>query len=159
MKANLKSFIPRVFLDSSGLISAVITTREHTPIYRLVMLGEQAVIDLRISREVISDVERFVQGRNAAMLPKIAEIIDKGRMAIVPEPREETIAQCEALIGYRPDARILAAAIECAADVLVTFDATHLLGNPNIKPPEASVMVMNAQECLDWCFAQWQSGR
>jgi len=165
---------PKVFLDSSGFLSAVITPRESTPrestprestprestpIYRLVMLGEQEVIDLRISREVISDVERFIRGRNPALLPKVAEIIDKGRMAITSEPNEDTIVLCKALTGYRPDARILAAAIECAADVLVTFDSTRLLGNPSIKPPEVAVMVMNAKDCLEWCFAQWQSGR
>lgn len=150
---------PRVFLDSSGLISAVITVSARTPLYRLILLGEQEVIDLRISREVLSDVERFVRSRNPAMLPQVAEIIAKGHMATTPEPNEDTIARCELLTGYRPDARILAAAIECAADVLVTFDRTHLLGNPKICPPEVSVQVMNAQDCLEWCFAQWQSGR
>ena len=44
------------------------------------------------------------------------------------------------MTGYRPDARVPAAAIECAADVLVTFDSTHFLGNPSIKPPEVAVM-------------------
>lgn len=150
---------PKVFLDSNGFISAVITTSERTPIYRLVMLGEQEVIDLRISREVISDVDRFVRARNPALLPKVAEIMAKGRMAITSEPNEDTIVMCEALTGYRPDARILAAAIECAADVLVSYDTAHLLGNPQIKPPEVSVMVMNAKDCLEWCFAQWQSTR
>lgn len=123
------------------------------------MLGEQDVLDLRISREVISDVERFVRARNPALLSTVAEIMDKGRMAITSEPNEAMIVRCEALTGYRPDARILAAAIECAADVLVTFDSTHLLGNPKIKPPEVSVLVRNAKDCLEWCFAQWQSGR
>lgn len=157
MRAKPELFQPRVFLDSSGLISAVITPRERTPLARLIMLGEQSVIDLRLSREVISDTERFVQRYNATLLPKLAAVIDQGRMAITPEPNEGTIARCEALTGYRPDARILAAAIECAADVLVTFDKTHLLGNPKIMPPTVSVIVMNAQDCLDWCFAQWQS--
>ena len=150
---------PRVFLNSSGFISAVITPRESAPIYRLVMLGEQDVIDLRISRKVISDVERLVRGHNPAQTPKVAEIIDKGRMAITPAPNEDTIVMCEALTGYRPDARILAAAIECAADVLVTFDSIHLLGNPSIKPPEVAVIGMNAKGCLEWCFAQWQGAR
>ena len=159
MRAPITKSPPKVFLDSSGFISALITPRENTPIYRLVMLGEQGVIDLRISREVISDVERFVRGRNPTLLPKVAEIIALGRMAITSDPNDDTITQCEALTGDRPDARILAAAIECAADVLVTFDSTHLLGNPHIKPPEVSVMVMNAQDCLEWCFAQWQSAR
>ena len=150
---------PKVFLDSSGLISALITPRETTPIYRLVMLGEQSVIDLRISREVVSDIERFVRARNPDLLPTVAEIIAKGHMAITAEPNEDTIVRCTALTGYRPDARILAAAVECAADVLVTFDSAHLLNNPKIKPPEITVMVMDAKQCLEWCFAQWQSNR
>ena len=157
MRTKPELFQPRVFLDSSGLISAVITPRERTPLARLIMLGEQFVIDLRLSREVISDTERFVQRHNAVMLPKLAAVIDQGRMAITPAPSEDTITRCEALTGYRPDALILAAAVECAADVLVTFDKTHLLGNPKIKPPASAVMVMNAQQCLDWCFAQWRS--
>lgn len=148
-----------MFLDSNGLISAVITPRESTPIYRLVMLGEQSVIDLRLSREVIADVERFIRRRDAALLPKVADIIAKGRMATTPEPNEDTIARCEELTGYRPDARILAAAIECDADILVSFDRAHLLGNPKIKPPDVRVQVMTAKDCLEWCFAQWQSER
>ena len=159
MRTRLELFQPRVFFDSSGLISAAITPREGTPLTRLITLGEQFVIDLRLSREVISDTERFVRRYDAALLPILAEIIDKGRIAIVQEPSNETIKLCETLTGYRPDARILAAAIECAADVLVTFDKTHLLGNPKIKPPQCGVMVMNASDCLEWCFAQWQVRR
>ena len=80
MRTKPEPFQPRVFLDSSGLISAVISIKECPPIYRLVMLGEQVVIDLRVSREVISDVERFVRSYNPALLTKLAAIIDKGRM-------------------------------------------------------------------------------
>jgi len=159
MRTKPELFQPRVFLDSSGLISAAITVREGTPLTRLIALGEQFVIDLRLSREVISDTERFVRRYDIALLPILAEIIDTGRMAIVQEASDETIKLCETLTGYRPDARILAAAMECAADVLVTFDKTHLLGNPKIKPPQCGVIVMDAQDCLEWCFAQWQTRR
>ena len=159
MRTKPELFQPRVFFDSSGLIAAIITPHERTPLSRLIGLGEQFVIDLRLSREVISDTERFVRRYDAAVLPRIAEVIDTGRVAIVQEPSDETIRLCETLTGYRPDARILAAAMECVADVLVTFDKTHLLGNPKIKPPECNVMVMNASDCLEWCFAQWQARR
>ena len=159
MRTRPELFQPRVFLDSSGLISAIITPRERTPLSRMIMLGEQSVIDLRLSREVISDTERFVRRYDAVMLSRLEVIIDTGRMAIVQEPSENAINLCETLTGYRPDARILAAAMECAADVLVTFDKTHLLGNPKIKPPQCGVIVMDAQDCLEWCFAQWQTRR
>lgn len=121
------------------------------------MLGEAGVLDLRISREVIGDVERFVRARKPDILPKIAQIIDRAGAAITAEPAEETIAFCEQLTGYRPDARILAAAMECAADVLVTYDSTHLLGNSKIAPPDTSILVQNPKDCLEWCYHQWLS--
>lgn len=93
---------------------------------------------------------------NAAILPKLALLIGEGRMVITPEPNEETVKLCEALTEYRPDARILAAAMECAANVQMTFDKTRLLENLKIKPPQCDVLVMDAQDCLERCFAQWQ---
>lgn len=147
---------PKLFLDSAALCSLIISSTEGTPMERLVLLGEAGIVELRISREVVSDVERFVRDRNPASLPKVAEIMSKGKMILVPEPSRETIDRCELLTRYRPDARILAAAMECLADVLVTYDRTHLLGNKKIKPPKASVIVMEPQECLDWCFEQWK---
>ena len=69
-------------------------------------------------------------------------------MAITSEPNEDTIVRCGALTGYRPDARVLAAVIECTADVLVIFDSIHLFGKPSIKPPEVAVIGMNAKGCL-----------
>jgi predicted nucleic acid-binding protein len=124
--------------------------------HRLLALGEANVIVLRTSREVIGDVERFARNRNPALLPMLAEIITTANVAITPNPNEATIAFCESLTGYRPDARILAAAIECAADVLLTHDATHLLGNSRIQPPDVAVMVMNPRDCLEWCFRDWR---
>ena len=155
MRAATTKPKPKLFLDSSGLISAVISPTEASPVYRLVMLGEANIVDLRLSREVIGDIERFIWARNPAMMPRVAAMIDRGRIATAPDPSEETIVFCETLTGYRPDARILAAAIECAADILVTYDSMHLLDNPNIKPPDVSVMVMKPKDCLEWCYEQW----
>ena len=148
---------PKVFLDSSGLISSMISTRVGTPMHRLLALGEGNAIDLRTSREVISDAERFARHKNAALLPRAAALVAFANLAITTEPSESTIVFCESLTGYRPDARVLAASIECGADVFVTHDKTHLLGNPKIRPPQVAVLVMSPQDCLRWCFKQWKS--
>jgi hypothetical protein len=55
---------------------------------------------------------------------------------------------CEQLTGYRSDARILAAAEECLADILVTHDRKHFVGNPLISPPDTHSRVKTAQEAL-----------
>ena len=123
------------------------------------MLGEANALDLRISREVIGDTERFIRRHNPAMLPFMAEVITQGRIATAPDPSKETVDFCETLTGYRPDARILAAAVELAADILVTHDRTHILGNPKIVPPAVTVMVMNPKESLEWCYQHWMDSR
>ena len=150
---------PKLFLDSTALIAAVITKSESSAIYRIIALGEPNVLDMRISREVIGDVERFVRARNSAMLPLMAQAITRGNIATTSEPNKETVDYCETLKGYRPDARILATAVESAADILVTHDKQHLLGNCKIKPPGIEVMVMTPQECLEWCFERWAENR
>jgi predicted nucleic acid-binding protein len=147
------------FLDSSALCSAMISPNEGAWVQRILTLGEKGVIDLRISGEVLGDVERFVRQLNPAMLPKIAQIIALGNIEVTLPPDPSTTALCNELIGYLPDARILASAVECGADVLVTYDSEHLRGNPKIKPPAVSVLVMNPKEFLDWAYVQWRNGR
>jgi predicted nucleic acid-binding protein len=149
----------KLFLDSTVLISAVIAQSEKADSYKLMVLGELDIVDLRISREVISDVDRFVTARNPAMLPLVAKLIVTANIAVTPDPNQETVDACECLTGYRPDARILAAALEVAADVLVTHDKKHLLGNPMIKPPKADILVKSPQDCLHWCFEHWKDSR
>jgi predicted nucleic acid-binding protein len=148
---------PKLFLDSAALISAIISPLESPPIKRIIALGEAQVLDLRVSREVIQDVERFIRARNATLLPRMAQAMTQGRMAEVLDPNKETVDFCETITNYRPDARILAAAIESDVDILVTYDSQHLLANPKIAPPDVRVMVMNPKDALEWCFEQWTS--
>jgi hypothetical protein len=54
------------------------------------------------------------------------------------------------LTGYRNDAKILAAAEECLADVLVTWDRQHLLDNPLISPPDTHCRAKSPADALDW---------
>jgi hypothetical protein len=119
------------------------------------MLGEAGVLDLRASREVAGDTERFIRARDEQLLPVMAEVFARANIATTEPPNKDTIDFCETLTGYRPDARILASAIECAADVLTTYDSKHLLGNLRIRPPDVAVMVLNPKDTLEWCYRQW----
>lgn len=148
-----------LFLDSSALISAIINQNAASPMQRIVALGERKVLDLRISAEVEGDAERFIRKRSVTMLPIMSEIIVKGNIATTLPPNQETIDLCVELVGHVPDARILAAAIEAAVDVLVTHDKTHLVGNGKIKPPEVELLVRNPEDALDWCGDQWLKNR
>ena len=149
----------KLFIDSSALISGVLSSDDGPPMRGIVALGEMSVLDLRISNEVQGDAEYIVRKRAPASLHIVAELIVKGNVATIPDPNDDTVKRCSVLTGYLPDARILAAAIECAADVLVTFDGEHLLGNASIRPPDASILVMTPKDCLEWCANEWLKTR
>ena len=147
----------KLFLDSVSLISGVLASNDGHPMRRIVALGAMNVLDLRICYEVQGDVERFCNNRDPGLRKILASLIVAGNIATVPDPNKETVDKCTKLTGYAPDARILAAALECAADILVTHDKQHLLGNAKIKPPEAYILVMNPQDALAWCADEWMT--
>lgn len=68
----------------------------------------------------------------------------------IPNPNNKTIKDCIEMTGYLPDARVLAAAVECEADLFVTFDTEHFLQNPLIGPPNTKLRVVDAYKALDW---------
>lgn len=49
-----------------------------------------------------------------------------------------------------------AAAEECIADIFVTHDKQHFLGNPLFSPPDTRCRVRTAQETLEWCLQKLQ---
>ncbi len=145
---------PRVFLDSSALIAAILSPREDSASRRLLRLGEAGVVALRASREVLRDAEYLVRRRNPALLPLLALLLDQANVKIVSNAPEEMIEQCLEMTGYLPDARVLAAAVECGADIFATYDTEHFLQNPLIGPPRTRLRVTDAHQAVEWCLAQ-----
>lgn len=142
---------PRVFWDSSALITAVMSRKPHSEARQLLELGDLGLVDMRLCAEVVSDAEYIVGKRRPDLLPDVALTLHYANFAgetARPDPR--TVAQCLELTAYRPDARVLACAVECEADILVTGDRDHFLGNPLIGPPRTHVRVMDPYHALEW---------
>jgi hypothetical protein len=95
-----------------------------------------------------------IPDKASSLIEMVAENLVLARVMNASEPDESSVRECTAITGYRPDARILAAAIETACEVIVTRDKTHLLGNPNIGAPRTDIVVMDVVEALDWCREQ-----
>ena len=142
---------PRLFWDTSALMDATFAL-EDSPYYDLFRLGETKAVDMRISPDVTCECEGVLRSYGKEMVALLAIALDEANFAITSLPSEDTIDYCEQLTGYRSDAKILAAAEECLADILVTHDKTHFIGNPLISPPDTHCRVMTAQESLDWCL-------
>ena len=145
---------PILFWDSAALIRAVMG-ESRDPYRQLLQWGEIGAVDMRLSRDVMRETERVLRRYGEDVIEDFARLLDRARFALTLDPTEETVNWCIELTGYRPDARILAAAHECNADVLLTLDREHLLGNPLLGPPDMRCVVRSPQECLEWLRKRW----
>lgn len=142
---------PRVFWDSSGIITAIYSKKPHSAARQLLQLGDLGFVEMRYCRDVVRDVQYLVQRNRPELMPQLALTLDRAEfVGEAAQPAPETVSACMAMTAYRPDARVLACAIECDADVFVTTDKQHFLGNPLIGPPAARCRVMTPHEALEW---------
>ena len=81
-------------------------------------------------REAQGVLQALLGGDSKRVKVLLAENPAMANIAIAPPPSEVMVLQCLDLTHYRPDARVLAAAIERDFEVLVTYDKTHLLKIP-----------------------------
>lgn len=139
---------PVLFWDSAALIRAILKPR-NDPYRQLLEWGEAGVVDNRISRDVLREVEHVVARFDDNSIADLASILDRADFAIASEPDPGSVRDCYERTGYLPDARIVAAAHECNAEFLLTFDRAHLLGNPLLGPPDTNSRVVTPHECLD----------
>src|SRR5579871_451966 len=137
---------PRLFWDSSGLIAAVMSSNEDSPGHLLLQLGETNAVDMRVSREVLQDCDRVLRRINPERVRQLAVILHEANIATTLDPNRETVERCLEMTGYEPDARVLAAAIECDADLFLTQDTKHFLQNPLIGPPDTRLRVMTPKQ-------------
>jgi hypothetical protein len=109
---------------------------------------------MRISPDVLRECERILRygQQSEAKVRLLADALSSANFATTPPPDDKTVDYCEQLTGYRADARVLAGAEECLADLLVTHDKQHFLGNPLIGPPDTNCRVRTADEALTWCL-------
>ena len=142
---------PPIFWDSSALLDAIFA-RDDSPYYDLLALGETDAVDMRVSPDVLRECQTILRRHGEEPVSLLAIALSEANFATTPIPNDDTVDRCEQLTGYRNDARILAAAEECEADILITHDKQQFLGNPLISPPDARCRVMTAEDGLDWCL-------
>jgi predicted nucleic acid-binding protein len=153
--------IPKLFLDTSVIIAATLSENSASPGRRLFKMGEVGLVSLWVSYDVIREAENVLKGiglQNYLRLQAVlAESLVLANVATTADPSESTIQMCVGLTNYRPDAKVLAAAIERDCEVLVAYDKKHLLANPGIGPPNTKIVVMAGGEALDWAIDQVQT--
>lgn len=149
---------PKLFLDTSLIIAAILSENPDSPGRRLFKMGEVELVHLWVSRDALRETEGVLQRLTGEDYPTfraiLAETLVLANVATTAAPDQTTIQRCLDLTNYAPDAQVLAAAIERDCEVLVTYDKQHLLKNPKIGPPNTRLVVMSGGEALDWAVDQ-----
>ncbi len=121
----------RAFLDTSALVAAIWS--EEGGGRMVLRLGEAGVVRIVVSRQVLAEIERTLRSRAPHALATLAVLLDQLRVEVAPEPGREVLATCQALVGHRGDAMILAAAIAAPPDYFVTPDRERFLDNAKLR--------------------------
>lgn len=114
---------PRILLDSSVLIAAALSRRGSAN--DLVLLAAERKVTLIIRPFILSEVERNVARKASARLPNLYDLMESVSFERCEPPASLVVS--EAAHVEPKDAEIVAAAVTSKADLLVTYDAKHLL--------------------------------
>jgi predicted nucleic acid-binding protein len=118
----------RAFLDTSVLFAAVVS---ETGGARLILkLGEAGVIHLWVGPWVLQEADGVLERKSPKSKAYFALLLDRSQVQVGPEAGEVALKPALEVIAYRPDAQVLAEALEVSVDYFVSFDREHLLGHP-----------------------------
>ena len=87
------------------------------------------------------------------LLPLLAGLLHQAQAQVGPAALGGTAGTAAAVVDYAPDARVVAEALACQADYLVTHDQEHLLRNPRLG--DLPCQVGSPGDCLAWLRQRW----
>ena len=115
----------KVFLDTSVVFAAVLSPAGGAR--KLFQLGEAGLLKLLIGPNVLRECDEVVRRKAPASLPTLAQLLEIGRVETSPAPTRKMIEFARSMVGYEPDANVLAEAISAEPDWFVTHDKEHFL--------------------------------
>lgn len=115
----------KVFLDTSVVFAAVLSPTGGAR--KLFQLGEAGLLRLFIGRNVLRECDEVVRRKAPASLPTLAQLLEIGRVETTPAPTRKMVEIARSIVGYEPDAYVLAEAISAEPDWFVTHDKEHFL--------------------------------
>lgn len=144
----------RVFLDTSAVFAAVLSATGGAR--ALLKMGESGAIGVWLGPMVLKEADEVFRRKAPDLLPLLATLLHQAQAQTGPPATAEQQARTAALVDYAPDARIVAEALACQADFLVTHDQQHLLRNPRLDV--LPFRVGTPGDCLAWLRQQLIGG-
>ena len=127
----------KVFLDTSVVFAAVLSPTGGAR--KLFRLGEAGLLKLFMGPNVLRECDEVVRRRAPASLSTLAQLLEIGQVETTPAPTRKKIEFARSLVGYEPDADVLAEAISAEPDWFVTHDKEHFL--KELKDPDLVFLI------------------
>jgi predicted nucleic acid-binding protein len=99
----------------------------------ILKLGEAQVLAIRVSPDVLRELEGALRRKAHQSLGALALLLDRSNVRSVRPAAETTVDRCQELVHYSADALVLAAAWEADAHYFVTLDREHFLSNEALR--------------------------
>lgn len=118
----------KLFMDSSALMAGILSAEGGAR--ALLLLSENNKIDLVVSEQVITEVERNIARKAPKLLPFARELILQAKINILLDPKPEILKDRIDWISHIADLPILAAAADAQVDFLITLNTRHFMDDP-----------------------------
>ena len=140
-----------LFLDSSALFAGIASSEGAGRV--LLLLGETGKIQLTISEQVVTEVERAMARKLPRALPEVRLAILRSKVKIVHDPDRQVVLSHLDWMKDPADVPILLAAMQARVDFLVTLNRKHFLDDPAVAQ-RAGLRIGTPGDALAWVRAQ-----
>ena len=142
---------PKIYLDANALFSAAFSERGGARL--LCRLAEFHVVKILTSPSVLSEADQALRRKAPHVLGHLAILLDAANCQVVDDAPWAEVESWNEIVGYGPDAGVVAAAIAAEADYLVTLDRRPSVpdGMGNKRLTQMLPLVVGTPgDCLAW---------
>jgi len=119
---------PSVFFDSSALFAGIVSADGAAR--SLLLLGEQSLITIIISEQVVAETERAIARKAPRAIALYREALRAADVRIARDPSIQEVEIHHDIVAHAADIPIVVAALEAGVEYLVTFNRRHLIDDP-----------------------------
>jgi predicted nucleic acid-binding protein len=146
----------KIFLDSNVLLSGLFSDRGAPRIILDLLALNLPMLSAAIGRYNLMEVERNLKKKMPAAIPVYHKYLPNLRLEVVALPSAETVRHMAGVIAEK-DIPVLASAIACGADYLITGDKKDFAKVKNDK--RYDIHIVSPTEFVDEVFPAMILGR
>ena len=140
-----------IFFDSSALIAGIVSNEGAAR--AILLLSEDEKLQITVSEQVISEVERNIERKVPNALPYARQLILAAKIRIVRDPQLQEVLLHQDWISHKADVPILVAAVRSGVEFLATLNTKHFIDDPKVAI-QSGLRIGTPGDALAWVREQ-----